>query len=142
MSVECECEFGWTCPACRERGGYRTGETAPTSDPRLVAPTSIRLALQAERGEDGMWRPKAPFDVPIVYDSTLDGPGMVENAYGHTQIILREWNEQVLLHEVLHILLGSLIPARVGDEFGHLSLTPVEASLFHAGWRFRPEEAR
>ena len=104
----------------------------------MTVPTSVSLSLQAQPGPDGLNRPVEPREWPIQIDPNLGPRGEYQNVYGSSAIVLREWNEQVLLHEVLHVLLDPLTRRQEGDGYNHRVVAPVEASLFHAGWRFRP----
>lgn len=78
-------------------------------------------------------------DVPVVIDSTLDVLGMTKRVPNNSSIdftiILREWNEQVLLHELLHIMLDHRVPASVGDPYRHDVISAVEVGLWETGWR-------
>lgn len=71
--------------------------------------------------------------VPVILWPKLDVPGAVVHAQGYaaveTFIVLREWNAQVLLHEVLHVALGGVIPAAQDGTGGHDVIGAVEVAL-------------
>ena len=107
--------------------------TAPTpAEGEAIAPTSIRLPFDYERDEEtGLNRGRAHYDVPIVYDPDLPTLGERRiHPYGDCPIVLREWNPQVLLHEMLHVLLDGYVPTSEADPFGHRAISRVEVALW------------
>lgn len=82
--------------------------------------------------------------VPIVIDPNLSTLGEAgwDNGYSISGrvIRLRQWDEQVLLHEVLHCLLDELIPYEV-DGLSHKVINAVEVGLTTAGWRLVAPDA-
>lgn len=75
-------------------------------------------------------------DVPVVVDPSLAKRGEFQNTYGGTRIVLREWNEQVLLHELLHAALARIPQIWADDEHNHNIISRVEVALWETGWRF------
>lgn len=108
-----------------------------------TAPTSIRIPLN--RKENGGGAPgdarlnegTEHIDVPIVIDPDLGPLGEAGFTYDHTRVIrLREWNEQVLLHEILHVVLDPVITLGAPeDPYGHNIIARVEVALWESGWR-------
>lgn len=75
--------------------------------------------------------------VPVVIDPDLPRRGETKNTYDGLRIVLREWNEQVLLHELLHVALTRVSPLNtvVDDPFDHNVISRVEVALWETGWR-------
>lgn len=77
-------------------------------------------------------------DIPIVIDPDLPLRGERQNTYdGSSRIVLREWDEQVLLHELLHVALLH-VHSRVAtedDPHGHDIVSRIEVALWETGWR-------
>jgi hypothetical protein len=99
----------------------------------------IVVPLDFERDlETGLNRGRGHVVVPIEYDANLPVLGERRvNPYGPCPIVLREWNEQVLLHELLHLILGTS-GATPEDPYGHRTVARVEVALWESGWRLIP----
>lgn len=76
-------------------------------------------------------------DVPVVIDPTLDKCGETQNTYAGRRIALREWSEQVLLHELLHVALTRISPLNTitDDPHDHNVISRIEVALWETGWR-------
>ena len=81
-------------------------------------------------------------DVQVVLDMAMELRGECRNGYGGPVIALREWNEQVFLHELLHAATGYSQPliATTHPPHGHEVISRIEVALWETGWRFRPDE--
>ena len=79
-------------------------------------------------------QPARIYDVPVVIDPDLDTLGRFENQYGGVVILLREPNDQVLLHEILHLACGG-IGITDEDPHGHRLINKIEVALWATGWR-------
>lgn len=83
--------------------------------------------------------------VPVELDPGLDPLGEcrwdVPTYTGNgPRIVLREWNEQVFLHELLHVVLDPVLPPSL--DHGHDVISRVEVALWETRWRYRPGQAR
>jgi hypothetical protein len=87
--------------------------------------------------------------VPVLirYDPAL--PTLGQTIFGATHgparvITMREWNEQVFLHELLHVAVGPYFEGgyhnTLGDPHGHRLVNRVEVLLWDIGWRLAPTE--
>lgn len=58
-------------------------------------------------------------------------------------IALREWNEQVFLHELLHVATAQCQPllTTTYPPHGHDVISRIEVVLWETGWRWHPELA-
>ena len=81
-------------------------------------------------------------DVQVVLDPTMDLRGEHRPGYGGSVIALREWDEQVFLHELLHVATGWVQPqlAATHPPHGHDVISRIEVALWETGWRWRPED--
>lgn len=86
---------------------------------------------------DTLNRPANWYDVPVIVDPDLKTLGQTESQYAGTVILLREPNEQVLLHELLHLICGG-IGITDEDPFGHRLINRLEVALWGLGWRRTP----
>lgn len=87
---------------------------------------------------------------PIVVDPSLARRGEVD--YAERRIVLREWDEEVLLHECLHALLheGEFLhvagygtsPCRAVGADEETLVQHLSHGLFEMGWRLADFEAR
>lgn len=76
-------------------------------------------------------------DCRVVFDSRLEHRGIVRNAVGTREIALREYDERVLLHEVLHRIIQTGNSVWVYDVEGHERLVQrLERGLWAMGWRW------
>lgn len=101
---------------------------------------------------DSIRVPGFDFDVPIMVDATCEHPGVVtyEGFRNGPVIRLREWDDRVLLHETLHVLVASwrhshqrepcLVPGTPEEE----SFVRHVTHLYELGWRPRaaPDQER
>lgn len=85
--------------------------------------------------------------IPVAIAPDLPTLGESSYQYDYSQVIrLRQWDEQVLLHEVLHILVGRVLPSdtdgtRLGlGQYHHELINELEVGLTTAGWRYRPPD--
>lgn len=102
-------------------------------------PTRVAVPMDYENdASTGMNRGRSYCEVPIEYDPGLPSAGMRRiNPYGPCPIVLREWNEQVFLHELLHVLLDGSVPTSNLDPHGHRTISRVEVALWESGWRWQ-----
>jgi hypothetical protein len=108
--------------------------------------TTLRLPMDYEVGRDGRNRGRAHLDVHVVLDASMERRGEVRGLgqpYSATNgfsdpvfIALSEWDEQVLLHEVLHVL--GLPGATEHDPYNHRTINRIEVALWETGWRKMP----
>lgn len=86
-------------------------------------------------------------EVEVVIDPSIETLGLHQPAYGRDTIRMQEWNEQVLLHELLHVALQRSAwwsdPQRqISDPNGHDVVARIEVALWETGWRWRPDLTR
>ena len=76
-------------------------------------------------------------DVQVILDPGMDKRGECRHGYGGPVIALREWDEQVFLHELLHAATGWVQPPLVETypPHGHDVLSRIEVALWETGWR-------
>ena len=76
-------------------------------------------------------------DVQVILDPDMSMLGECRQGYGGPVIALREWNEQVFLHELLHVATGYAQPLIVTTHppHGHEVISRVEVALWETGWR-------
>lgn len=105
----------------------------------MTGPRSVRLTRGHTKDEHGICQPVATYHVPITYNPDLATKGLV-TSFADPAIVLREWDEQVLLHEVLHLLLAPFLPwtdfRGAENPRHHEAVREVEVALTAAGWRF------
>lgn len=84
-----------------------------------------RPRLGQDRLSEQLHTPDGSLIVTVVIEPELDALGRCYPVHGYSTvsylIALREWNEQVLLHELLHAILGHIIPESVP---GYWQVTP------------------
>jgi hypothetical protein len=76
-------------------------------------------------------------DVQVIHDPHMALCGECRHGYGGPVIALRAWNEQVFLHELLHVATGWVQP-RLEEHYpphGHEVLARLEVALWETGWR-------
>lgn len=79
--------------------------------------------------------------VPVWIDPNLTRRGEYAYQYDYSRVIrLREWNEQVLLHEILHAVIEPLGLGTPDDPFAHNVISRVEVALWETGWRISKGE--
>ncbi len=92
------------------------------------------LYLAVEEATPPGWK------VRVCYDPTLDRLGELDHGFDGAIIRLREWNERVFLHELLHALLDRWtqdIPPRWTDKTASEEIVQqVEDGLWNLGWRW------
>ena len=100
---------------------------------RLRVPLNRRL----ERADDTLNVGTEHIEVPVVIQPDLSRHGEYGYAYDYSRVIrLREWNEQVLLHEILHVVIDPLgLADPIHDPEGHNVVARVEVALWETGWR-------
>jgi hypothetical protein len=110
----------------------------------VVAPTlpfTLRMPTNREDNAEGrdLNRGTHYVDVQVILDPAMEPRGECRNGYGGPVIALREWDEQVFLHEVLHAATGYSQPLIVTTHppHGHEVISRVEVALWETGWRFR-----
>lgn len=76
-------------------------------------------------------------DVQVILDPDMTLRGECRQGYGGPVIALREWNEQVFLHELLHVATGYAQPliATTHPPHGHEVISRIEVALWETGWR-------
>ena len=76
-------------------------------------------------------------DVQVILDPDMALRGECRHGYGGPVIALREWNEQVFLHELLHVATGYAQPliAITHPPHGHEVINRIEVALWETGWR-------
>ena len=112
-------------------------------DAEIIESTGIVFRVPLDRARDNRdgERPNVGIDhieVPVVIDPGLSRRGEVQNTYdGGRRIVLREWDEQVLLHELLHVALTRVSPLNTitEDPFDHNVIARIEVALWETGWR-------
>lgn len=88
---------------------------------RDYRPDEVRKATRSRR-------------VPVVIWGDLTQRGAVVHDYSFdytlfSWVVLREWDEQVLLHELLHIVLMPFLPGGASDQSGHNVIGSIEVAL-------------
>lgn len=79
--------------------------------------------------------------VPVVIDAGLAGRGIYTYAHDWSRVIvLRDPDQQVLLHEALHAFVDPIVPpAGEGDanrnSLNHQIINMIEVGLWESGWR-------
>lgn len=109
---------------------------------RLTLPSQI-----AAYDESRVNQASETFDVPVVIDPTIEHRGEYGFGYDYSRVIrLREWHEQVFLHEVLHALVDPVVPFVKREDdltprrtiglagLNHDIIRRVEVGLTMAGW--------
>lgn len=102
---------------------------------------SVRLCRGHEH-RDGWNVPTDEYTLPVRYDPAMPTRGELHQQHDFNgvwwprTILLREWDERVLLHEVLHVLLNGRVTLTEDDPDGHGVIAHVETALILAGWRF------
>lgn len=102
----------------------------------------LRVPFNRAREVDGTLLNKGDnyHDVSVFIDPDLPVLGERQSVDGYVRserIVLREWNEQVLLHELIHVALLN-VHDRIsceGDPHGHDIVSRVEVALWETGWR-------
>lgn len=132
------------CRLRADHAGWHRGDdgsewSAETDTPvrveRLRVPTDRLLPNPGERLNIGVQH----VDVEVVIESGLSTLGKHESFYGGDRITLREWNEQVFLHELLHVVLDRAGLTRTDDDpHLHNIISRVEVALWETGWRLSP----
>lgn len=92
---------------------------------------SLRLPLDYEHIA-GRNVGRAHIDLTVAVQPDLEVRGVYRSQEG--VIALREWDEQVLLHEILHAV--NLPGATSHDPDNHRTINRIEVALWESGWRF------
>jgi hypothetical protein len=79
-------------------------------------------------------RPDRWYDVPVIVKPDLETLGRFETQYAGVAIYLREPNDQVLLHEILHLICGAAGVTEASPH-GHTLVNRLEVALWALGWR-------
>lgn len=126
-----------SCPASVHISGCPVDSTPPAA----VGP-NVRIGRDPQVGYDGLNHAGRIQVVPVVIDPGLEPRGEARtNPYGAPQtIVLRESNEQVLLHEVLHLIVDDALGGD-GDSHHHSLVTALEVGLTTAGYRLETPPA-
>ena len=108
-------------------------------------PMTIRIPTDRERRDGPITTPNTGVcyvDVQVILDPDMDVLGECRNGYGGPVIALREWNEQVFLHELLHAATAYTQPllTTTYPPHGHEVISRIEVALWETGWRWRPED--
>lgn len=112
-------------------------DTLKASDLRTLTPVltlQVPLWIETHDYQPGAMRsPKRHITVPVVLWPDLDVKGTVVREHGYatteTFIVLQEWDEQVLLHELLHVVLGHILLTGDDPEGRHDVIGAVEVAL-------------
>ena len=114
----------------------------------MSGPLVLRVPLNRELNPDGERLNVGTdhVDVPVVVEPTLGKRGEIRydydyNGYAGRRILLREWNEQVLLHEILHVVLDPVLPVSAADPHNHNVISRIEVALWETGWRWTEGDA-
>ena len=83
---------------------------------------------------DTLNQPAQFYEVPVYVDPDLETLGKFENQYASVAIFLRERNDQVLLHEILHLASAGMGRTEE-DPHGHRLINRIEVALWATGWR-------
>lgn len=103
-------------------------------------PKVLRVPLDRVLNPDGQVvnRGQDYIDVPVVIDPNLSRLGEYGYTFDYRRVIyLREWNEQVLLHELMHVVLDPLLLGTEDDPYFHNVIARVEVALWETGWRLQ-----
>lgn len=150
---------GMLCPRCfalRAEGVYqrpiwhvRLESSEPPEALMSEQPTGIVLRVPLDRALDNreghcLNVGVDHIHVPVFIDPGLTQRGETQNTYSGRRIVLREWNEQVLLHELLHVALTRITPMNtvVDDPHDHNIIARIEVALWETGWRLRDRADR
>ena len=114
-------------------GAFTETDTVPTLPFTLRVPTNRADNPAGEALNVGTNH----VDVQLVLDTDMDMRGECRQGYGGPVIALREWNEQVFLHELLHVATGYSQPLIVTTHppHGHEVISRIEVALWETGWR-------
>lgn len=107
----------------------------------MTATMTLRVPTGIVSNKDGLNEATRYVEVPVIIDPTMTRRGEVRRGFSGQVIALREWDEQVLLHEALHVALGWVQPP-LSPEQEHPVVCQVEVALWEMGWRLRDAEAR
>lgn len=138
------------CATCGERQDACAHEAQPApvaSAGEVRQGFVLRVPTDREPNDDGaLNRGRNYVDVQVVIQPDLDKRGEHRPGYGGSVIALREWNEQVFLHELLHAATAYsgwwIDPQRqVSDPHGHDVISRIEVALWETGWRYEPDLA-
>ena len=110
-------------------------------------PFTLRMPTNREGNADGQALNSGTqhVDVQVILDPGMEVRGECRHGYyGGPVIALREWNEQVFLHELLHAATGWCQPPldSTHPPHGHEIISRVEVALWETGWRFCRRSAR
>lgn len=135
----------WECgPHANAWGGHdaRCRQVPRPKAPMPEQPTGIVLRVPLDRALDNRAGERLNVGVdhvavPVVIDPTLSKRGETQNTHDGRRIVLREWNEQVLLHELLHVALTRISPLNTitEDPDDHNVIARIEVALWETGWR-------
>lgn len=101
-------------------------------------PTSVRVPLNRAENPTGeaLNVGTGHVDIPIAIDPDMPERGKYDYTYDGSRVIrLREWNEQVFLHELLHAALDRVVLKSDFDPHGHDVIAQAEVALWETGWR-------
>lgn len=105
-------------------------------------PTGIVLRVPLDRALDNRDGDRLNvgtdhIDVAVVINPDLAKRGETQHTHDGKRIVLREWNEQVLLHELLHVALTRVSPLNTSTEApdDHNVIARLEVALWETGWR-------
>lgn len=127
-------------PGCRVHAQV-TADRTPERQPTL--PFSLRMPTNRVDNLDGRSLNIGTnhVDVQVVLDPDMELRGECRSGYAGPVIALREWDEQVFLHELLHAAVAYAQPlvATTHPPHGHEVIARVEVALWETGWRFRDD---
>jgi len=115
--------------------------TGADAQARLAAvlPFTLRVPVDRVPNDDGVALNVGTqhIDVRVIADPTMEGRGETRHGFDGPVIALREWNEQVFLHELLHVVTGYAQPllSATHPPHGHDVISRIEVALWETGWR-------
>jgi hypothetical protein len=91
----------------------------------------------------GGTRVRVRYDPDLVIDSEPRWGALLHHTTEHPEIVLRQWDERVFLHELLHLLLDRHVPAGHRTYDGtwvehpehEKAVREIEDGLWDMGWR-------
>ena len=81
------------------------------------------------------------YHVAVDVDPTIEPRGEQRHAGFGAHVVLRDLDEhadQVLLHELLHVITGHVVPADTFGPMNHRLISHLEVALWEAGYRRPP----
>ena len=109
-------------------------------DRELIASLTANRTFFTKPPAHGDYITVGSWKIHILYDPDLPTLGLTDTEYAGGVIRLREWNERVFLHEILHVLLNRWLSKIEGEFDGkpawEKAVQQVEDALWDMGWRW------